>query len=462
MPRRLERLRAPATPGAWLAPVVLLLLLLFPACSDGTGAERVARVDVTAAGSLTTLVVGETVQLTAAPKTSGGRVLDRPVAWSSASAAVATVDPVTGFVTAVAPGAVRITASSGGATGGIDLVVSPVPVAGVKVAPGDFTLYVRWTRQLAVELTDARGNVLTGREVSFTSSDPNVVLVGSTGLATAQAPGTAVVTAASEGKSAGVRITVANAPVFKVDITPAAGTLSDNATVSLSATPLDERGNTLQDRGVTWASSNLAIATVSPSGRVAGLTPGQATITATVEGKTGSVLLTVRPHVETVEVVAPAGPVRVGERGVVPIVLRDVDGNVLTDREYTWSTSNSGVLAFLSDGRYYALEDGTATLTVRSEGKTGSAVFVVVQPVFFVQVTPHIATVPVGGKTQIVASVFDPRGRPLTGRAVTYTSSSPAVATVDASGVVTAKAKGTADITATSEGKSAVSRITVP
>ena len=78
-----------------------------------------------------------------------------------------------------------------------------------------------------------------------------------------------------------------------------------------------------------------------------------------------------------------------------------------------------------------------------------------------VSVTPATASVVIGKTTQLNAVARDAAGNVLSGRAIAWTTSASAVATVDANGVVTGVAAGTANIAATSEGKSGQAAITV-
>jgi PKD repeat protein len=84
-------------------------------------------------------------------------------------------------------------------------------------------------------------------------------------------------------------------------------------------------------------------------------------------------------------------------------------------------------------------------------------------PAVSVSVEPAKATVEPGNTLQLTATVRDGTGNVLEGRAVTWASSATAVATVSASGLVTAAASGAAVVTATSdEGKTGEAVITVP
>ena len=90
-----------------------------------------------------------------------------------------------------------------------------------------------------------------------------------------------------------------------------------------------------------------------------------------------------------------------------------------------------------------------------------AAVTITNVPVASVTVSPTTASVTVGGTTPLTATPKDSNGTPLTGRTVTWVSSSTAVATVSTSGLVTGVAAGSATITATSEGKNGTSAFTV-
>ncbi|HSD32083.1 MAG TPA: hypothetical protein VLB49_09255 [Gemmatimonadales bacterium] len=88
----------------------------------------------------------------------------------------------------------------------------------------------------------------------------------------------------TSGPPATVASVVVSSPGSSVPIT---------GTLQLSAVPRDAGGNPLNGRSVTWASGDTAIARVSSAGLVTGRSLGTATITATVEGVPGSVVITV-------------------------------------------------------------------------------------------------------------------------------------------------------------------------
>jgi formylglycine-generating enzyme required for sulfatase activity len=85
----------------------------------------------------------------------------------------------------------------------------PPPVASVTVSPPSTTFRVGSTQQFAATLNDAEGNELTGRAVTWASSNTSVATIdASSGMATGVAVGTATMTASSEGQSGSAQLTV--------------------------------------------------------------------------------------------------------------------------------------------------------------------------------------------------------------------------------------------------------------
>jgi hypothetical protein len=83
--------------------------------------------------------------------------------------------------------------------------------------------------------------------------------------------------------------------VTSVDVSPAAASLEAGTTVALTATPRDASGQPLSGHVVTWSSGAPTIAAVDGNGLVSAKATGQAIITATSEGRSGSAALTVNP-----------------------------------------------------------------------------------------------------------------------------------------------------------------------
>lgn len=439
-------------------------LLAMTACGDGIASpDGVLKVVLSVPDGGSELHVGDTVRLSAMPLGMRGRpMVGREVRFTSSAPAVASVDPLSGLVTAHGPGLARITATCEGAFATAELRVTLVPVAAVAVTPRTRTLHPRWTVMLTVTLTDAAGRPITGRQVQFTSSDQNVATVDAAGLVTAAGLGTASITVTSEGRSDVVSVTVTPAAVFKVAITPDLRVMSDGTIHQYHAWAQDERGNTLSDQAIEWSTSDASIAVVSPNGLVSARLPGEVSITATSGAVRGILPLKVQPHIETITLTPVKDTLREGEFGSMDVVLADITGNRLVDRQVTLSSSNPGVVAVLSDGRLRGMGTGSAVVTARAEGVTASAAVIVIENVVFVRLAPAILTLPKESRLQLTVTVLDGRGNELSGRVVTFESSNPGVATVDANGIVTGISRGTTVITATCEGRSGKATVGVP
>src|SRR5207244_1126771 len=192
----------------------------------------------------------------------------------------------------------------------------------------------------------AGGNPLTGRTVTWQTSDGTIATVDATGLVTGKALGGPVtITATSEGKAGTAAVTVTPIPVATVAVTPPTASIVVGATVQLTATPKDATGNPLTGRTVTWLSGDATIASVEASGLVTGKAlGGPVTITATSEGKSGSAAVTVTPiPVATVDIAPPSSSIQVGGMVALTATPRDANGNPLTGRTITWQSNSSGV-----------------------------------------------------------------------------------------------------------------------
>jgi len=205
---------------------------------------------------------------------------------------------------------------------------------------------------------------------------------------TAVAAGTAQIVATSEGQSGNATITVnapAPAPVASVTVALSSGSLTIGQTTQATATMRDASGNVLSGRSVTWTSSNTSVATVSSAGLVTSVAAGSAQITATSEGRSGSAALTVNAPapapVASVTVSLSSSSLTAGLTTQATATLRDAAGNILTGRAITWSSSNTGVAAVTSAGVVTAVAAGTAQITATSEGRSGSASMSVSAPV---------------------------------------------------------------------------------
>lgn len=209
-------------------PAWALLLVGLGACGGGDGAPVappppvVTQVDVT--GATATLAPGQTVPLTATPRTAAGQAVSGvAVTWSSAAPAVASVDG-SGVVTGVAAGTTEIRATASGVTGRYAVTVTSGAgvLATVQVTVDDAALLLGMYTQARVTGRDLLGGAvaLGNRPVTWTTATPTLASVTAAGVVRAIGVGTAIVQVAvqdgAQSRTATATVTVApiaDAPV---------------------------------------------------------------------------------------------------------------------------------------------------------------------------------------------------------------------------------------------------------
>jgi uncharacterized protein YjdB len=227
----------------------------------------------------------------------GAEITDAPVQWRSSRPAVATVSEA-GAVEALTEGSTTITAESEDRTASLEIRVTGLPVGSVAVSPSAYSLSVGDSVRLTAMVRSPAGDTLRGKVVVWDSNQPRVVTVSPRGQASAVAPGQATVTATSGGVRGTAVLTVGarRETVARVAIQPISGNLEPGKTVKLTAEVRSNRGAILTDRVVIWHSSRPEIATVEA--QAGALTPraaGRAQITATIEGASDTLTITVAP-----------------------------------------------------------------------------------------------------------------------------------------------------------------------
>ena len=195
----------------------------------------------------------------------------------------------------IAVSAIMVVAASCGGGGGDGGTTTPGgKVARVDITAPSPTMEVGQNMQITVRYYDASNAPLTGRTVSYATSNSAVATISTSGLITAAGPGSVTITATVEGVQGNVAVTVNAVPVFFILITPANPAVKQGETVTLSAQPQNQIGQAIPGRTITWSSADIAKATITQAGVVTGITPGNVYIRAATEGRVDSVNLRVR------------------------------------------------------------------------------------------------------------------------------------------------------------------------
>ena len=251
----------------------------------------------------------------------------------------------------------------------------------------------------------------------------------------------------------GVKIGVTSVTLDKTDLTL---DVNDKATLTATVNPNDATNKT-----VTWKSDKPEIVEVDSNGNVTAKAAGTATITATADGKSASCKVTVNGQPATV----PVQSVELNQTtlelkaGNTATLTATVNPESATDKTVTW-TSDKPEIAAVEGGTVTAKVAGTAIITAKAGDKTATCTVTVTKAdvaVESVTLDKNSLELKAGNNATLTATV-SPEGA--TNKDVTWTSDNPEVATVEG-GTVTAKAAGTAIITAKAGDKTATCTVTV-
>jgi uncharacterized protein YjdB/uncharacterized protein YcfL len=433
------------------------------------------------------------------------------VAWSSSNPNIATID-ATGKVTAVGVGSIAITALATNTTDNSGVVATaafsvlgpaPEPISTMSIFPATQAVTLPpangapQTAQFIAIGTNGSTGLQTdvSSQVAWTSTNPLVATVSATGLATALSQGTTIINAVAHNADKSVvtataTLTVnpaAAEPLLSIAILPGAQTLEAKQSSSLIAIGSYSTSPATQviTGSVTWASSNVAVASITSGGVVKGVAPGTAVITAIGLNPDGSQVA----GTATVTVTAASEPllsmsIQPGTDSVAAVgqtsqllAIGDFSStasapgfqNMATVSGYTlvWYSSNTQVATVDANGKVTAVGIGSAAITATAtsaadnSGATASATFTVNGPpaeqISTLSIFPGSQTVSLAqpgatlntigyialgtnGTTGLVSNVSG---------LVSWSSTNPLVATITSGGVATLLTAGTTTITAT-------------
>ena len=337
----------------------------------------------------------------------------------------------------------------------VSLAVTP---AAPSIAPGA-------TQQFTATATYSDGTT-QAVVAAWTSATPAVATVAAaTGLATGASAGSAVISAAYSGKTASATLTVIPPALLSIAVTPVAPSVALGASQQFTANGTFSDGTT-QAVAATWTSASPAVATVpAATGLATGASAGSAVISAAYGGKTASTTLTVTPAALLSIAVTPQAPtVQIAATRQLAVIGTYSDAttqNLTAGATFVSATPASATVN--SAGLVTGAALGTSVITATSNGKSATTTITVPAATLTgIAVTPATATVLTGGQQQFVATATysDNTTAFVTGSAV-WSSSSPSIGTVAASGIATGVAAGATSVTATVGAQSGSAALTV-
>ncbi len=419
-----------------------------------------------------TLTAGLRSNYTATGSYSDGSKVDltAQVTWATDSAMVATISNVagaSGLLLARAAGMTNVSATLGPIVGQTTLTVTGATASSLSISPIAVSTPMGTGVQYTATLifTNGTSRNVTGM-ATWSSSNPMAATIGRTGRATPVAAGTTTIVVGYMGLQASTSLTVTDAVVASIQLTPIAPTMPVGTTTQFTVTAILTDGTTRNDTAMaTFVSSNPGVVGIATGrmarGRATAVAAGSAVITATYMGFTDTTTVTVTDAVIVSISVSPAGqtlPVGTRRQFTAQAIRSDGTSVGITGMA-TWQSDTPTVAdvstAGATRGQVTAISGGTATISATYMGFQGSVV-VTVSPATLVtvQVTPFTPTITVGTPLQFVATAIysDGTNMAVTGMA-TWQSDTMTVAQVSnaagSRGLATALLKGTATISAT-------------
>lgn len=276
-----------------------------------------------------------------------------------------------------------------------------------------------------------------------------IELDGTTGVVSAKKAGTAEVAKRVKGGVAACVIEVSGYAVEQITVKGAQEMrIGETQNLKPSITPTEAQ----DDANVTWTSDRPEILSVDETGKVTAHQSGSATITATADSVQGKLTISVNPNLTALKIVPDSMKMFVGDSIAVQIEATPADANL---DALQWKSDNAEI-AYYKDGRIYGIGVGTTRITA-SVGDVTASCTVRVAINGSISLDKKSMTLQVGKTGQLQANTTGA----LEGQKITWRSSNPAVASVDAAGKVRANKEGSAEITAEALGVKAACQVTV-
>lgn len=313
---------------------------------------------------------------------SSSQTVTSSATWTSSDTSVATVSG--GTITGVKAGTATITATYNGYSATAEVTVEDKITYDVYLSPASTTVVAGRTSKLtAVQRTFTNGVQTYGQDVSssctWASNNTAVATVSTNGVITGVSKGTATITAVYNGTTLTGTVTVTPAYTYELVLSSTSLSLNKGTNRTITATYKTYVDGVLESSAnvtgnATWTSSSTSVATVSTQGVVTAAGVGNATITATYNGKSATCSVKVI-GTPTLSMGWTSADMEKGDVRTNAAIYNPNDGTSSTNvtSNATWTTSNAGV-ATVGGGTITAQGKGTCTITATYNGVSASCI----------------------------------------------------------------------------------------
>jgi trimeric autotransporter adhesin len=422
---------------------------------------------ITISPTAVSLPVNTAQQFTATGSYSDGSSRDITLLaiWTSSALSTATVTS-SGLVQGINAGSVTISASAGGIKQTTTITVTAPTISFISVSPDGLTLPIGINQQYIATATYTDGtsqDLVSG--VAWNSSSTSVATINGSGLAMTTAAGTTTIQATVGSFTDSVILTVVNAHLLSISVTPSPVTIAAGTRQQFAATGIFDDGSTQTLTSVTWSSSAPGVVTVDSSGLGAGIAGGTGSINATVGSITGSAAITVTGASLVSIAVTPANsimPIGASKQFVATGTFSDSSTQDIT-ASVGWSSSNAAVAAINSTGLVTSTVTGTTKISAILGAITGSTGLTVSSAkLTSIIITPANPKIAAGTSIQLHATGKFSDGSSTTNLSgVAWKSSKPNIASPRGTGIVRGKKSGSVTISASLSGITGTTTVTV-
>ncbi len=412
-----------------------------------------------------TIAAGTTQQfaVTGTFSDSSTQDLSAQAQWSLSDSSVAAIN-TNGLVTSLVPGQITVTATFGGFNNSATLTVTAALLTAINVAPANASLFVGNTQQFAATgiFSDNSQQDLTGTAV-WTSSNSNVASISPTGSATAMASGLSTVSATFNSTVGSTSLTVTNSPpaLQSISISPASAMVAEGFSQPFTAQGTFTDGS-MQDvtNLVLWSSSAPSIATVSNAAGSNGVATGAGVGGVTVNANLGSVVGTANLTVTaallvSIEIAPGSSAIPPGGSSQFTAMGLFSDGSSSDITSSVSWTSSLPTVATISNtvgsqGLATSTGVGSTRISAAYNSLLDSTSLTIQDQLLSLSVSPASALVSPGNSQQFTAigTYLSGMQQNLTGQ-VAWTTSNPAIAVVNSTGLAVSSTAGQTTIAAT-------------
>ncbi len=409
--------------------------------------------------------IGDSLVPAISLRNARGDELDRTsVTWSTDLSRIADVS-VTGVIYALDSGTTKVRASSGSLRDSILITVTNAPASITLNRSADEMTALGQTLGYSGLVRNAAGNEIPGFRVTWRSSDPAIVSISSSGVATALGEGTVQITGQAGAVSASASLVVRNVP-SSVSVAPKTASITSvGDALQFTATVRNALGAIVPGATVGWSTPDGSIATLSATGLLTSTGVGTARVIAASGGKADTATVTINNSPDQVNIVPGEATLASINDSLVPeLVVTNARGVALGASSLLWSSDDALVARVTATGTIIATGSGATYIKAVSptnSTRRDSILITVTNAPATVVLNDNRDTLTALGRTRTyTATVRNARGARIADAILDWQSSVPSVASV-VDGTATAQGVGTTIITARSGAASASLDLTV-